>query len=53
MIELGERVYFFFKEHDITLKISKRLPPTDIIDVDATPILEGLLRGQNKANKGL
>jgi hypothetical protein len=34
-ISMAEKVYFFAKEHDIKLIISKRLPPTDIIDVDA------------------
>lgn len=38
-VSIGEKIYFFFQDHDITLKISKRLPPppTDISDV-ADPI---------------
>ncbi len=33
-VSIGEKVYFFVKEHDIMLTISKKLAPTDIIDVD-------------------
>lgn len=41
-ISMGEKVYFFAKEHDIKVEISKRLPPTDIIDVDATSLPESV-----------
>jgi hypothetical protein len=34
-VSIGEKVYFFVKEHDITLKISKRLPSKNVIDIEA------------------
>lgn len=42
-VSIGEKIYLFFKEHDIALKISKRFPPTptdisDSVDPVVDPI---------------